>query len=342
MRSLSYRGKRRLKKTARTLLILAAFLVLLVILAVIYLGRYVVYTPDGAYLDFGRNTALQAATVGTEPSGPAPIESVRIEYADPNLNTETAEKVSGYYIDLEMLSDPEAVLEAVRNLSGPCTVMIDLKAKDGSFYDSTGIEDAQRADIEIAKVDRIISLLKNRGFTMVARVRSFQDSAFALAHLKCALPIDSGALWVGNGSYWLDPANETVVAYLKQIARDLAGKGFREIVFDDFYFPDSNYIRYTFDRTRSQIISDTANDLLNFFASSNITISFGNPRPDFALAKGSHVYVTDVTGSNVKTVFASYSALEEPAAQLVFLTGSKDKRFEDCQLLRPLLTKLVN
>ena len=82
-------------------------------------------------------------------------------------------------------------------------------------------------------MDRIISLLKNRGFTMVARVKSFQDSAFALAHLKCALPIDSGALWVGNGSYWLDPANETVVAYLKQIARDLAGKGFREIVFDD-------------------------------------------------------------------------------------------------------------
>ena len=75
MRSLSYRSKRRLKKTARTLLILAAFLVLFVILAVIYLGRYVVYTPDGAYLDFGRNTALQTATVGTEPSGPEPIES---------------------------------------------------------------------------------------------------------------------------------------------------------------------------------------------------------------------------------------------------------------------------
>ena len=46
MRSISYRTKQRLAKTLRILLILLAFLVLFVILAVIYLGRYVVYTPD--------------------------------------------------------------------------------------------------------------------------------------------------------------------------------------------------------------------------------------------------------------------------------------------------------
>ena len=234
------------------------------------------------------------------------------------------------------------MLEAIQNLTGPCTVMIDLKAKDGSFYYSTGIEDAKKADVDLAKVDRLISQLKNRGFKMVARVKSFPDSAFALAHIKSALPIEGGALWVGNGSYWLDPASETVITYLKQIARDLAGRGFKEIVFDDFYFPGSNYIDYSSERSRSQIIADTATELLNFFASSNITISFGNPSPDFKLDKPSHVFVSDVTGSNVRTVMSSFTALQNPASQLVFLTGSKDKRFEDCQLLRPLLTKLVN
>ena len=338
MRSLSYRTKRRVGRLGKTLLVFAAILALLLVAAVVYLGRFVVYTPDGAHLDFGRNTALDSPAAPTGPSGAPPVESAKIEIADPNRGNETAELVSGYYIDLDMLSDPDAVLQAIRTLDSTCTVMLDLKGGDGSFYYTSGIEDVKQAAIDVEAVDRIISTLKNRGFTMVARVKTFQDSAFALAHIKCSLPIRGGALWVGGGCYWLDPANETVLAYLKQIARDLAGKGFKEIVFDDFYFPESTQIVYETDKSRTQLMADTARELLTFFSSSNITISFGNPRTAFSLGEGSHLYYANAIGSDVNKIVRGLPMLDDPAARIVFLTGSKDSRFGDYQLLRPLLT----
>ena len=187
----------------------------------------------------------------------------------------------------------------------------------------------------------MISYLRSRGFTLVARIKTFQDSNFALQHINSSLRIRSGALWVGGGFYWLDPADPTVTAYLKQIARELTEKGFQEIVFDDFRFPSGAQIVYNSDRSRTQLIADLEKDLLNFFASSSITISFGNPASDFVLEGQSHVYISDVTGSGIKAVVSGFSELSDPENQLVFLTGSKDRRFDDYQLLRPLLSKLV-
>ena len=51
--------------------------------------------------------------------------------------------------------------------------------------------------------------------------------------------------------------------------------------------------------------------------------------------------MSGVTGSGVSATVKSYSRLEDPGTQLIFLTGSKDKRFDDYQVLRPLLSKPV-
>ena len=341
MRTLSYRSKTRLKKALKLVLSLLGALLLLTLLFAVFLSRYVVYTPEGARLDFKRNTARDVELPTDRAAPPAPIESLEIEFADPGERNQETSAVSGIYIDLEMLQDPEAVLEAVRELSAPCTVLMDLKGGNGSFYYSTGIDGAQQAAIDISTVDAVISHLRSHGFTMVARVKTFQDSNFALNHIVSSLRTAGGALWVGNGFYWLDPASDTVVAYLKQIARELAEKGFKEIVFDDFRFPNGTQIVYTSDKSRSDLIAGVATDLLNFFASSNITISFGNPNPDFALSGDSHVYLSGVTGSGVSAAVKGYSQLSDLPNQLVFLTGSKDRRFDDYQVLRPLLSKVV-
>ncbi|MBR3076456.1 MAG: hypothetical protein IKH07_00860 [Oscillospiraceae bacterium] len=341
MRSLSYRSRTRLKKGLKLVLAGLGALLLLVLLFAVFLGRYVVYTPEGARLDFKRNTARDVELPDAQPTPSSPIESLEIEFADPGERNRETTAVSGVYIDLEMLQDPEAVLEAVKELSAPCTVLMDLKGGNGSFYYSTGIDGAQQAAIDIGTVDAVISYLRSHGFTMVARIKTFQDSNFALNHIVSSLRTASGALWVGNGFYWLDPASDTVVAYLKQIARELAEKGFKEIVFDDFRFPNGTQIVYTSDKNRSDLIAGVATDLLNFFASSNITISFGNPNADFALTGASHVYLSGVTGSGVSAAVKGYSRLSDLQNQLVFLTGSKDRRFDDYQVLRPLLSKVV-
>jgi len=341
LRSISYRTRVRLRKGLKICLIVLGALLLALLLFAIYLGRYMVYTPDGVKLDFKRDSSLDVALPTGDTRSDTPPESVPIEFADPDPRGRETERITGWYIDLEMLQDPQAVLEAVQQLSPPCTVLIDLKGGNGSFYYSTAIDGAKTADIDIAAVDAVISYLRSHGFTMVARVRSFQDSNFALNHISSSLRIASGALWVGNGFYWLDPGSDTVVAYLKQIARELAEKGFKEIVFDEFRFPSGTQIAYSSDKSRGELVSGVATDLLNFFASSNITISFGNPTPELKLSGDSHIYVSGVTGSGVSATVKGYNQLEDVQTQLVFLTSSKDKRFDDYQVLRPLLSKLV-
>ena len=339
MRTLSYRARARLRKGLKIGLAVLAGLALCLVLFAVYLGRFVVYTPEGARLDFGRNTARDVTLTTEDGGGGLPEESVTIEFAEHDPRAQETERINGWYVSLEMLQDPAAVLAAVQELTPPCTVLIDLKGGNGSFYYTTAIDGARQAAIDIAAVDAAISYLRSHGFTMVARIRTFQDTHFAEEHMNCALRKAGGSLWVGDGFYWLDPANETVLAYLKQIARELAEKGFKEIVLDDFRFPSGTQIVYNSDKSRSELIAGVATDLLNFFASSNVTISFGNPAADFALAAGgSHVYVSGVTGSGVTAAVKGYALLEDPENQLVFLTGSKDRRFDEYQVLRPLLT----
>ena len=338
MRSISYRTKARMRKGMKIFLAAAAILLLAMILFAVYLERFLVYTPEGAKLDFDRNTARDLDVPVDSTEQLVLPEDVSIEFADPDPGGQETERISGYYIDLEMLQDPDAVLAAVQELSPPCTVLIDLKGGNGSFYYTTGIDGARQAAIDISAVDTVISYLRNHGFTMVARIRTFQDTHFAEEHISCALKATSGSLWVGDGFYWMDPANPTVVAYLKQIARELAEKGFKEIVLDDFRFPSGTQIVYNSEKSRTELIAGVAAELLNFFASSNITISFGNPASDFALTGASHVYVSGVTGSGVSAAVKGYALLENAQTQLVFLTGSKDRRFDDYQVLRPLVS----
>ena len=341
MRSISYRSKVRLRKGLKIGLAALGLGLLCLALFVVYLGRYVVYTPEGAKLDFGRDTSKDMILAPETQATANPVASVHIEYADPSQRGDGSVPVSGWYIDLEMLQDPQAVLEGVRALEPGCTVMMDLKGANGSFYYSSSIPGARQADIDIATVDAVISNLRNRGFTMVARIRSFTDSAYALEHIGSSLRTAGGALWVGGGFYWLDPAKEDVVAYLKQIARELGEKGFKEIVFDDFRFPNGNQIAYDKEVDRDALVEGVAKDLMNYFASSNITVSFGNPTGSLSVPARSHVYLSNVAGSGVSAALGGYPNLEDPQSQIVFLTGSKDKRFEGCQLLRPLLSKLI-
>ena len=341
MRSISYRARARICKALKIALAILGILLLALILFAVYLGRYVVYTPNGVRLDFGRDTSLDVALQSDSTQPTAPAASVPIEFADHDPHGQETERISGFYIDLEMLQDPQAVREAVKELSPPCTVLIDLKGGNGSFYYSTAIDGAKTADVDIAAVDEAISYLRGHGFTMVARIRTFQDSNFALNHITSSLRTPGGSLWVGNGFYWLDPGSETVVAYLKQIARELAEKGFKEIVFDDFRFPNGTQIAYSSDKSRADLVMGVATDLLNFFASSNITFSFGNPAADFVLSGSSHVFVSGITGSGVSETVKGFSNLTDVQSQLVFLTGSKDKRFDDYQVLRPLLSSVI-
>ena len=338
MRSISYRAKLRLRKILKISLIVLSVVIVVCAVSFIYLERFLVYTPDGVRIDFQRSQDPLQLNENTETDETSPSVTIVYHEATPDISEEQA--FSGYYINISMLQDPDAVYAAVCDLQEPAVVMIDLKSSSGMFYYSTGIDGATLADIDVSTVDAILAHLRTNGFRVIARVEAFRDRAYALAHQSYGLAINGGALWSDEGYYWLDPGEEAVTEYLQQIAKELSSRGITEIVFDDFYFPGSSSIVYKHEVSRTDLINNAAASLLSSFKNTNITISFGGTSSDFQIAdKRSHVMIDGTDASKVKSVLASYSHLPNPQTQLVFLTNSKDTRFDGYNLLRPLIQK---
>lgn len=339
MRKLSYRNKVHLKQTAKAVGVLLLVLLLLGGLYLIYMQRFVVYHRDGVTFDFSKTTA-EIPLADADGSDTPALQEVEIHYID-DAATGTAQRITGYYVTGQMLrSDLEGVQAALEALQEPCSVMLDLRGTSGKFYYSTKISGAETADLDNAAVDTLISDLKGRGFSLIARIPAFADTAFALAHMDCALQLSSGALWADSDSvYWLDPASATVQGYLQQVCKELSSLGFTEVVFDDFYFPTSGNIAYESSQTKAEIIQDAATALRNAFAASNLHISFCVQDAAAALTGVTgRLYFAGIRGEDLETIAAAAAgSVTEPAAQLVFLTTSRDTRFDSYSVLRPLL-----
>lgn len=336
MPRISYRNKILLKKLLRIGLFVLALALLMCIVVLIYVEPYMVYDRDGAHLD------LRADLTATEPpidTAPRPtVDRPQIVSSEGEVKAQTLAELGGYYITTSMLRNPQAVLDAVMALDSPCAVMIQLKSIWGNFYYSTSIGGAPSADVEIELIDELIAYLKANGFYMIAEIPAFSDTAFALENIPCGLPLSSGALWMDeNGCYWLDPANENVLSYLMQIVRDLTSLGFNEVAFSNFTFPTSSSIVYNSAQTGTQLISEAASQLTGFFSGSELTISFVTDSTDFP-AEGctGRLFFPDVDGSRVERYLQAYT--QSSLAELVFLATSRDTRFEEQAVLRPLIT----
>ncbi len=247
MRIFSYRNKRAFK---RTLLIAGGAALLLLALCIsrfVYLQRYITYTDDGAKLNYDQHI---------EPSGTQPAELDPEQYpfeiivdtgSDDPAEADAQKQFSGYYITTNMLAkDVQAVRDALDSLDGLTTVMIDVKSVFGYYYYSSEQPGAETADADIAAVDKLISdLTKRSGLTVIAHVPAFSDPLFAFDHQSDSLAMYSGALWMDDRRcYWMNPNSSAVQGFLSSIAIELSDLGFDEVVFDDFYFPDSEAIAW--------------------------------------------------------------------------------------------------
>lgn len=338
MLRIPYRNKLLLKKLLRIALIVLAVLLVLSIGLLLYCEPYIVYDRDGAHLRFSSGGEQ---SVAVSEAAPRPtVEDPLIVYDTNTPTQKSLAEAGGYYITTAMLQDPDAVFEAVKKLDEPCAVMIELKSIFGNFYYSTSIGGAQTADVDIPKIDQLLTYLVDKDFYLIAVVPAFSDPAFALVNQPCGLPLSSGALWMDDyGCYWLDPANETVKSYLMQIARELSGLGVREVVFSEFRFPESNSIVYSSEKTSTEILRETASELTSFFTGSNLMISFETEAADFpADACHGRLYIPNVDGSRVERYVQLYGK-SEGLTELVFLAASRDTRFENQAVLRPLLSE---
>lgn len=336
----SYHVKTRLKKFGKFLGILCIILLILIIFRFFWLERYIVYTKDGLVFDFDRSTTALYGKgeeiIPTEATNP-----IHIVFDDSGDTSDDLglQPLSGFYADGAMLSGSLAQVKAqIETLEPGTAVMLDVKSIYGNFYYSTGISGAAvSTSMNIAAMDELIEYLDKSGMYLIARVPAFCDQAFGLNHVPAGLPLSSGALWMDdNGCYWLDPADTTVLNYLSAITGELSDRGFDEVVFTDFTMPDNSSIVYDFSaQSKQDILKAAAENLVNAFMGQRIVISFASSDPTFPIPSAtSRLYLEHVDAGAVEALASQAASLTDASLQLVFLTDSRDTRFDEYNVLR--------
>ena len=331
----SYRTRQIIKNTA--IIALAVILVLTLVLGCwfVWLDRYVVYTRDGAVLDFG----LSGFGPGVQAVRPEEEDPVSIYYNEGENTINTSKELTqmiGYYVDgAELEKDIEAVREQIKRLPSGTPVMVDVKSIYGNFFYSSGVSEKRNPQIDTAAMDSLIKLMQTNELYAIARLPALRDYYYGLNHVSDGLPMPGGYLWTDEDyCYWLNPASDGTKTYLAQIVVELRNLGFDEVVLDDFYFPDEDDIVFKGDK--DQAIADAAETLVAACATDKFAVSFMGQTPNFPLPEGrSRLYLENVAAADAAGA-AVQSGIENTAVNLVFFTDVHDTRFDVYSVLRPL------
>ena len=336
MLRMRYRHKVRLRKIGRALLIALGALILGLVVILVYADSLVTYNREGAFL-VTEATELQGEDTSAK-ERPV-ISNPIIEIREGAVVATEIVDVGGIYITTSMLKDIDKVTELVKDIEEPCAVYIELKSDFGNFYYTSTYAHGNYPDgIEVSKVDALLTYLETNGFYMIASVPAFPDRAYVLENEELCLREKGGYGWMDSrGCYWLDPSNDAVVSRLMQMARELADRGFREIAFTSFQFPKGDGYVYGSDKGEDQVLSDAAAEISEHMAKNEIVVSFVTGRADFPVA-GGRVYISGVDGSQAEYYVDVYSGVES-CREVVFMTNSKDARFEKLAVLKPLMAE---
>ncbi|MBQ2893625.1 MAG: hypothetical protein IJE24_05755 [Oscillospiraceae bacterium] len=338
----SYRTRRALKRLLILLLALAVIGIGVLMCWLLWLQRYVVYTPDGAILDFDKPLEYAPGSVAT-PTEPLP--TVNIHYSDPDNDqpeiTEL-ERFSGYYVTLEtLLSDFDNVSQKLRKLPANTGILLDVKSVSSYSYFSTDVG-MRATDFDTAKLDSLIQDLRSRGHYLIARIPAFQEYRYILAdereRVPYGLPKDggNGSLWLDADGpcYWMNPASEGAISYLIQTINELRQLGFDEVLLDNFRFPRTDMIPFIL--MEDEVLVEAAQTVVKACATDSFCVSFVQDKVDLSLSEGRvRLYIEGATILDAPALLEQ-SGMADPAVQVVFLTDTGDTRFDEYCVLRPI------
>lgn len=319
--------------------IVALILVLLAILVwavwLLWLDRYVVYTRDGAKIDFSLSQEYPEGELAVPPEDGAPI-SIYYNEGDNAIDNNTEMTVlSGYYASAEMLSDTfDLVRSQMELLPADTPVMIDLKDIYGNFYYDTQLGTVSSSIILSDMTDLLEYMQASRLYT-IARIPAFRDYQYVLDNPAQGLIHSSGryAFMDDDRTYWLDPTNVNALSYLVDIVNELKDMGFDEVVFDDFWYPEA---KLYFKGSRNTALTEAAQKLVEACAEDDFVVSFNVSSPSFSIPEGrTRIYLEDQSAGDAKKTL-ELSGLENAIVRLVFVTEVNDTRFDDFSVLRPI------
>ena len=339
--SLTYRTKRRLQRAG----LIGLTVLLVVILAgycwVVWLERYVVYTRDGATLNFDLVETPGAGQLAQPPSADETVPVYVNEGLDAiDLNKELTQ-LNGYYIDLETLqTDISSARDIIATLPSDTAVMVEVKSIWGQFNYSSGVSNATISTrVDTQQVDKLIADITSRNLYAVAVVPAFRDRYFFLINNKntsCGLAIKGkGYLWQDDDScYWFDPTDNNTISWLQEIVTELKGLGFDEVVFSEFRIPNTDRIVFSEDKTEA--LRKAAQTLVTSCATDSFAVSFLSTDSTFPMPEGrTRLYMENVGPKNVGAVVAQLN-FENPQASLVFMCTTNDTRYDEYGVMRPI------
>ena len=333
---LSYKARKRLKNAALVALALAVVFFVIWLIWFLWLDRYVVYTREGAKLDFSHSSQEidGHAVRATKPEG-----TVSIYYNEgENTLTSSADmtELDGYFISGKMLvEDFDGILAQLRKLPAGTPVLLDVKDVQGRFYYSSGLG-PNHPGIDPSRVDALIQELVTGNLYAIARFPAFREYAFAVENVNYGLASTKGAyLYLDSGRcYWLNPSSNGTMTFVMQQLNQVKSLGFDEVVLGDFRFPDSTEYRFSGDKTQTLI--STAKMLADTYGSDYFTVSFEVTDNAFVLpGDRGRIYRADCIAEQAKQI-AEQSTVEDTAVRLVFITELLDTRFDPYSVLRAL------
>ena len=339
--SLTYRTKRRLQRTGLIGLIVLLVVILAGFCWVIWLERYVVYTRDGATLNFEWREPAGAGQLALPPSVGETVPIYVNEGMDAiDLNRELSQ-MNGYYIDGDTLqNDVAGARDIVASLPANTAVMVELKSIWGQFNYSTNVSNKTVSNrVDVAQVDKLITDITSRNLYAVAVIPAFRDRYFFLINnsntsMGLAIP-RKGYLWQDDDNcYWFDPTDNDALQRLQEIVTELKALGFDEVVFSEFRIPNTESISFKEDRTEA--IRKAAQTLVTNCATETFAVSFLVDDSKFPMPDGrSRLYLNNVGPKNVGAV-AALLDFPNPQAQLVFMCNTNDTRYDEYSVMRPI------
>lgn len=317
---MTYRNKLLLKRALIVLAILIAVLILLGLILLTYLGRYVVYTEDGAYFSFHSQTQEERPTAAPGPA-PSQVEVV--------MGTSIS---AGEIIGDDETSIPDSEVKGVLvdyNTLAAGTTLNEIDLSDEEINTLALEMRTQGSDIiQTEPVLQLIQRAKSQEIRLIAVISCLDDAGYISDHRDDGIFVYGNELWKDdNGNPWMDPTQDTVIEYLAGIIRKLSEMGFHEVVLNNFAISTSERIDFNSgDSSRAELVARAYYDLVDATIDyCDLGLLIQEPENGHqAMDAADRIYVYFSEGSQLKEY-----AENHPDHYLVFITDSHDTRFDD-------------
>ena len=337
---LTFTTKRKLHRIGLISLIVLMVSILVWFCWVIWLERFVVYSADGATLNF------DPGHPGTGEVAVAPnldeTVSIYVNEGSNAINTSTElTGINGYYIDSDALTQDYTTVRAnINSLPAGTAVMVEMKNIWGSFFYTSNLPDATLSSkLDTKTVDALIQELDSKNLYTIAMIPAFRERYYCLldsSYASAGLAQNGKAyLWSDDQScYWLNPSSTRALNWVISIIQELKSLGFDEVVLSEFRFPSTNQI--TFSGDQAEALATAASTIMTTCANETFAVSFITDDANFILPEGrSRLYLENISAKTVDSVAATVQ-VPNTIANLVFVSTTNDTRFDAYSALKPI------